>query len=79
MRLVKARPRYRCDYCSHTSTKDAMERHEQICWRNPNRHCESCNDTGIYVVTEGHTEPCYYCRRRDDLAWEVKAKLEMAE
>jgi hypothetical protein len=70
MRLIKTRPRYHCDYCSHTSTKAAMESHEIICWLNPNRHCASCNDTGIYPgedLGDGlqmPDEPCYYCSKR---------------
>lgn len=71
MRLIKTLPRYHCDFCSHTATQGAMERHERICWLNPNRHCESCNDTGFYPG-EAYDElgmlpgePCYYCSKRD--------------
>lgn len=46
MRLVKQRPKYHCDFCNHTSTKEAMERHERICWKNPNRYCDACQNTG---------------------------------
>lgn len=46
-----------------------MEAHERICWMNPNRHCASCNDTGVYPgedLGDGlymPGEPCYYCRK----------------
>lgn len=66
MRQIKTRPRFHCDFCSHTSTKAAMESHERICWKNPNRHCESCNDTGFYREDYGGgdvTEPCYWCSK----------------
>jgi len=66
LRLIKTRPRYHCDFCSHTSTKAAMEAHESICWKNPNRHCPSCNDTGFYREDYGggyQDEPCYWCKK----------------
>lgn len=34
-----------------------MKRHEPICWKNPNRHCSNCNDTGW----QDEGEPCYWC------------------
>lgn len=68
MRLIKTKPRYHCDFCSHTSTKAAMESHEKICWKNPNRYCESCNNTGIYPgEVDQADEPCYYCKKRTPL------------
>ena len=53
MRLVKQRPKYRCDFCRHTSTKEAMEVHERRCWKNPNRYCDACENTGRVVIDEG--------------------------
>ncbi len=68
MRLIKTRPRYHCDFCSHTATEDAMAKHERICWLNPNRHCASCNDTGVYPGEDGMPdEPCYYCKQRHEI------------
>ena len=81
MRLIKAKPRYHCDFCSHTATKAAMEAHERICWKNPNRYCESCENKGYYPADyySGHNqeEPCYYCNQltRDSDAAKVQAKL----
>lgn len=67
MRLVNSRPRYHCDYCRKILTKDAMERHEIICWKNPNRFCASCNNTGFYPGEEVGLAnyPCYFCSQRD--------------
>lgn len=72
MRLIKTKPRYRCDYCRHVCAGESkMAKHEQICWRNPLRHCELCDDTGFtYEDINGdgslvHKEPCYYCSQFD--------------
>ena len=43
-----------------------MKRHEPICWKNPNRHCTSCNDTGFYREDYGggyQDTPCYWCSK----------------
>lgn len=72
MRLVKTRPRYRCDYCRRVSTEEAMKRHERICWLNPNRTCDICGGKGRYtevygdLVYEGdcglsQEVDCYFC------------------
>ena len=44
--------------------------HETICWRNPNRHCGFCNDTGFYDEDYGTEFPsvsiaCPYCSLYD--------------
>jgi hypothetical protein len=70
MRLIKTLPRYHCDFCSHTSTQAAMERHERICWGNPDRYCSSCKGKGVYSEDFGagvFREPCHYCGQRDSL------------
>lgn len=45
-----------------------MERHERICWKNPNRFCENCNNRGYHSEHENgiiyHQEPCYFCSQR---------------
>ena len=41
-----------------------MERHERICWRNPDRHCSTCNDTGR-VVEDDWDMPCFWCSQRN--------------
>lgn len=68
MRLIKTKPRFRCDYCRHTAMQKAMEVHEKVCWRNPNRHCELCNDKGWTDEGDGfivNKVPCYYCKQYD--------------
>lgn len=42
-----------------------MKRHEKICWLNPNRYCESCNNTGIYKDDWYEEEPCFFCKQLD--------------
>lgn len=54
MRPVKTQPRFHCDFCSRVSTRASMERHEGICWRNPDRFCPSCENRGH--VVEIHQE-----------------------
>jgi hypothetical protein len=69
MKLIKSKPRYRCDFCKHTSMEAAMKRHEVICFRNPDRYCELCGNKGEYteVYDEGlsQTIPCYYYSKFD--------------
>ena len=75
MREVKVQRRFKCDFCKRRSVKSAMERHEKICFRNPNRFCDECKNTGIvrnHVAGDGITEPayydehpCVYCSKRD--------------
>jgi len=46
-----------------------MLAHEKICWKNPDRYCESCKNTGFYEVDTGAgygrnpVEECYYCKQ----------------
>jgi len=64
---VNTKPRYRCDFCKHVSTESAMKRHERICWKNPNRYCDNCNNTGKQDVdTDAGTfqDDCFYCSKR---------------
>lgn len=69
MRLVKTKSRYRCDFCNRVSTQTPMKRHEVICWRNPNRHCDTCNDRGFtfedYGDGIGQDIPCHFCSQFD--------------
>lgn len=80
MKLIKTRPRYRCDYCRYSSSSvPGMEAHERMCWGNPNRHCDLCGNTGKWenIHDEGSMvgdylsppltswEPCYYCSQFD--------------
>lgn len=71
MRPVKTRPRFRCDFCWFTATEPTVAKHERICWRNPGRYCDTCNNTGEITTDHGpgliEREPCYYCREFDPI------------
>lgn len=63
MKLVKSLPKYKCDFCKRRSVKSAMERHEKICFRNPDRYCELCKNTGYTGNDYDEPKvPCYYCK-----------------
>lgn len=65
MKIVKTLQKYKCDFCKKRSIKSAMERHEKVCFRNPNRFCPECKNTGeVEVVLVEHytsVEPCRFC------------------
>lgn len=69
MKLVKTMPRYKCDFCKKKLTKAAMIIHEKICYRNPDRLCDYCDNKGF--ITEhydnGMTQEinCPYCSTFD--------------
>ena len=38
-----------------------MQRHERQCFRNPNRYCDNCKNTGqVHLIGDGINEPAYY-------------------
>ena len=70
MRPVKTRLRWRCDFCRYSSSSvTGMEVHERRCWKNPNRICDLCGNTGIMEhdgMGDGsgiYEEPCFYCKQ----------------
>lgn len=76
MKPVKTLPKFKCDFCKRRSTKSAMERHEKVCFRNPNRYCEYCDNRGetdeVFgdVMYDGDgglhgPVPCPWCSRED--------------
>lgn len=67
MRPVKVRPRWRCDFCTRTSSNvKGLAEHEQRCWRNPNRKCQLCEGTGFYDASPEYPRaPCGYCQQFD--------------
>lgn len=73
MKAVKTLQKYKCDFCKRRSVKSAMERHEKVCWRNPNRICPLCenNPKGVKVMDgreyggSDYYEACHYCSQRD--------------
>ena len=53
-----------------------MERHERICYYNPNRVCEKCSNEGSYEVLRGNDDgsstwmqevECEACKLHDDI------------
>jgi hypothetical protein len=67
MREVKTQPRFKCDFCRHTSTEKSMRLHEKRCYRNPNRFCDFCDNKGVLVdyIDEGLVQetPCPFCEK----------------
>lgn len=72
MKPVKPTPRYRCDYCSKTSTHFYMARHEQACYGNPNRVCRECGHVGRperQQFDQWGTPSCFSCASYDKTRW----------
>lgn len=73
MKPVRTQQRFQCDFCSRRSTKTVMEIHEKRCFRNPNRFCDACGNTGKQKVEVGELngqtyyedQPCFYCSKFD--------------
>ena len=73
---VKTQKRYKCDFCKKRGIKKTILFHERNCYRNPNRVCSNCNNTGKYEYDAGDDNStiaeatCPYCEAFD------KQKLE---
>ena len=66
MKIVKTQQKYKCDFCKKRSTKSVIEIHEKRCFRNPNRFCTNCNNTGKQIITDfGDEQDCFYCAKFD--------------
>lgn len=70
MREVKTMQKYQCDFCKRRSIKSAMLKHERRCFRNPDRFCDTCQNTGKmegdWIEGFGSvTIDCIYCSKRD--------------
>lgn len=73
MKAVKTLQKYKCDFCKKRSVKQAMERHEKRCFRNPNRYCDYCENKGFTIEHYGEDIPgaidqeipCPYCEGFD--------------
>lgn len=74
--------KYKCDFCKRRGVKSAIERHEKICFRNPKRFCDLCNNTGEIIDDingDGSLvskEPCPYCSKFDPKQLEEIKKRE---
>lgn len=72
MKLVKSKPRYKCDFCRFVAGLEAVTNHEKICWKNPNRFCELCKNSGEITVDDiGTTIPCPFCSRKKEVGQEI--------
>jgi hypothetical protein len=48
---TKTVTRYYCEHCSKGMLrKDAMARHERVCYRNPDRGCISCQRDPLHAI-----------------------------
>ena len=73
-----ARTIYGCDFCKRTNVrKTTMERHEKVCYYNPDRECPICDGSGRIVEWDdsGHykmyDDECHPCK----MAGEIQAEL----
>ena len=49
---TKTVSRHYCDHCRRGMFKrDAMARHEAVCYRNPKRQCHRCNNDPAHAIT----------------------------
>jgi len=68
MKEVKTQQRYQCDFCKKRSVKHVVALHEKRCFRNPNRFCDACQNTGKVKEDVDHGDythevevACPYC------------------
>lgn len=61
--------RFRCDFCEKPKTyytESGCRRHERICFYNPNRECDTCENNGfLEELTPGSgisAIDCYSCK-----------------
>lgn len=79
MKAVTTMQKYKCDFCKKRGIKSSMERHEKICFRNPDRFCTLCKNTGtVHVFVDynmGYDEPCIFCAKFDkQMLSEIEAR-----
>lgn len=69
MRAVKTIQKYQCDFCKKRSVRHIIELHEKRCFRNPNRYCDYCDNTGKvtedFDIYHSREVDCPYCRQFD--------------
>ena len=74
-----ATTRYGCDFCKKTTArKSTMERHEKICYYNPDRVCPNqfCDDDGNQCYPADEYEECPYCKTWKDVQEEMQQNLD---
>lgn len=82
-KLIKTKPKYRCDFCRYTATLRTISKHENLCWLNPDRMCPRCKNTGLVSDEIAGVANCPYCEKYTTKEqWEEgydKAKDALAE
>ena len=82
---VKTLQKYKCDFCKKRSVKHIIALHEKRCFRNPNRFCDYCKNTGKATETDGtdYDNPikvdCRYCAKFDKKMLKEIREREMDE
>jgi hypothetical protein len=67
------RTQFKCDYCSRIYVrKSACIEHEDKCYKNPNRNCPTCDNTGteffdalgenLGVIPDADSRDCESCK-----------------
>lgn len=56
-------PRLKCDYCNHRvfHSKPACIKHEDKCYKNPNRNCPTCENDGEIEYYGAEMTDCPDC------------------
>lgn len=88
----KSQRRISCEYCEHTykGKNHAYKRHLLICYKNPNRTCEQCRETGLKMrfigirrnnfqpVYRAGEEPCDACKTAEELGGKSYIKMKLS-
>ena len=69
MKQIRTMPKFRCAFCKRATTKRAMELHEKICFKNPDRYCDFCQNRGYVMEPFDVPEcavrvPCCFCSKK---------------
>lgn len=75
---VKTLPKFKCDFCKKRSTASVITKHEKRCYRNPNRFCDFCENTGRVSSgnDEGVEDLCPYCAKFNEETLQAIIKYE---
>ena len=79
MKIMPPVIRYKCEFCNRKAyvSKSACLFHENRCFRNPNRSCTTCGNTGteffdalganLGVIPDAESRDCVSCRIAEEL------------
>jgi len=52
---------FKCEFCDKLyHLASFCEKHEYKCYKNPERHCPTCNDTGVEEYDHVKCPACFY-------------------